>query len=164
MKTDLTQARLRELFHYDPDTGVFHWQVAKTGVPRRRNGLAGSVDAGYVRIKVDGHQYRAHRLVWLYVHGVWPDGEIDHINRNRSDNRLCNLRDVSFTTNQQNQSLPTKNNKAGFLGVHRAKGGRFVAQIECSGHNYYLGRFDTPELAHEAYVSAKRVLHKGCAI
>jgi hypothetical protein len=87
----LTAERLRERLHYDAETGVFTRRVGSGHA--HAGDMAGSVHStGYVRIGIDGGKYTAHCLAWLYVHGVWPSDQIDHINRNRSDNRIANLR------------------------------------------------------------------------
>lgn len=112
---------------------------------------------GYRKIRIDGHQFLAHRLAWVYVYGVWP-AEIDHVNGNRSDNRIANLRSVSHRDNQQNMRLPRSNNSSGYLGVHFDRG-RWVAQIRSEGMRHRLGRFDTAEEASDAYLAAKRRLH-----
>jgi len=124
---------------------------------------------GYRCIKVLGRLQLAHRLAWLYVHGVWPDHEIDHLNGIRSDNRLGNLRDVSRTTNSENQRRATVGNTSTKLlgatlddSVYRRK--PFKAQIKVNGRSRHLGMFATAEEAHQAYVDAKRQLHEGCTI
>ena len=88
----LTAERLRERLHYDAETGVF---TRRFGSGHARAGdMAGTVHrTGYVRISIDGGKYTAHHLAWLYVHGVWPSDQIEHINRKRSDNRIANLRE-----------------------------------------------------------------------
>lgn len=161
----LTAERLRELLHYDPDTGVFTRLVASmAGATRNRavarvGDIAGGADLkGYVLINVDGRKYRAHRLAWLYVHGVWPPCNIDHRNGNCGDNHIKNLRAVTQGQNMQNRRRASKNNGCGFLGVS-AEGGRFRASIKAAGKKKHLGYFDTPELAHAAYLEAKARLH-----
>jgi hypothetical protein len=161
-KPDITAAQLREVLDYAPETGVF------TNRAERFGSVAGKVTGtpsryGYLHVKVFGRTYRAHRLVWLYVHGTSPQGQIDHINGDRSDNRIANLRDVSAGANSENKRQATARNRSGFLGVNFAAG-KWVAQICTGGKDCYLGRFDTPEKAHEAYLSAKRKLHEGCTI
>jgi hypothetical protein len=104
-----------------------------------------------------GKLYQAHRLAWFYVYGVFPSGQIDHINRNKSDNRLVNLRDCSISENKQNSGL-YKNNKSGFKGVFK-KGKRYEAGIRVNNKRIYLGKFGSAELAYEAYVSAAKKLH-----
>lgn len=101
----------------------------------------------------------AHRLAWLYVHGRWPDGLIDHKNGDRADNRFDNLRDVAHRVNMQNLRKAFVSSKTGLLGASPLKDGRFGAFIKRDGKSKNLGTFDTPELAHAAYVAAKRVIH-----
>lgn len=163
-KTDLTAERLRELLHYDPDTGVFRWVAAR---PNCRSGeQAGCTrENGHVIICLDGKLYYAHRLAWLYVHGAWPSKLIDHINGNRSDNRIQNLRDVEPSVNAQNIRQAFKTNASGVLGASLFKRtGRYVAMIRIDGKKRYLGYFDTAEEAHAAYLAAKRKHHQGCTI
>ncbi|MCU4119319.1 HNH endonuclease signature motif containing protein [Variovorax sp. N23] len=161
-KSDLTAARLRELLHYDPETGVF---TRASGGPGIRIGdVAGSLHAdGYVAIMLKGSLYQAHRLAMLYVNGQWPDGEVDHRNGNRSDNRIDNLRNTTATVNQQNRQRATVKNKVGLLGV-TVRREKFRASITVAGKTRYLGDFDTPELAHQAYLEEKRRVHPGCTI
>jgi hypothetical protein len=131
----LSAARLRELLHYDPTTGVF---------TRRSNGRG----AGYraktsVEIRVDHQLHRAHRLAWLYMTGAWPQNHIDHIDGDQFNNRFANQ----------------SNNRLGLQGVS-AWGSRFKARLDGSK----LGAFDTPEEAHAAYLDAKRRKHEGCTL
>jgi hypothetical protein len=116
-----------------------------------------------VRIGVGGRVYHAHRLAWLYVHGVWPAGDIDHINGDPLDNRLCNLRLVDRSVNMQNQRRARADSHLGVLGVS-ARGGRFRASIAVRGERFSLGTFDDVHAAQDAYVTAKRRLHEGCTI
>jgi hypothetical protein len=104
-----------------------------------------------------------HRAAWLYVHGKWPNGQIDHINGDRSDNRISNLRDVSHSVNQQNVHRPRRDNASGFLGVTRQKN-LWTSQVTVSGKTLHLGLFKTPEEAASAYLEAKRKHHTGCTI
>ncbi|MCU4119362.1 HNH endonuclease signature motif containing protein [Variovorax sp. N23] len=156
MTTELTQARLFDALTYDPATGEF---VSKS---RGRKGLpAGCINGlGYQVIRIDKRLYAAHRLAWLYVHGKWPAGVIDHINGQRADNRMENLRDIGKPQNHQNLKGAQTNGTSGYLGVtYNAKRKHFIAQIVVGGRFNYIGSFPTPELAHEAYLNAKRVLH-----
>jgi hypothetical protein len=155
----LTAARLRELLHYDAATGVFTRKVA---VGRLKAGTTAGWDGkdGYLRITVDQRRYSAHRLVWLYVHGHWPAGEIDHVNGHKQDNRLVNLRDVSRLANSENKRAAHKGSGVGLLGVS-AKGVRFHARIVVAGKYIHLGAFDTAAAAHAKYLDAKRRLHAG---
>lgn len=148
-KPELTQERLRELLDYRPETGVFTWRgKAKVGIP------VGRIQTdGYSQIRVDGKLYLAHRLAWLYVHGEWPTSEIDHIDRDRVNNRIANLRDVDRAINATNRRAF---GSSGFKGVtSMKKGSRFFARISrIDGSVSYLGVFDSAEAAHEAYKAA----------
>jgi hypothetical protein len=154
-KLHLSAERLREVLRYEPDTGEFF----------RTNGkLVGTTDKQtYIRIRIDGTNYKAHRLAWLYVFGEWPIKLIDHINGIPSDNRLANLRDVTHSVNLQNQKRSRRNSQTQVLGVtvHQNK---YQARVNIDGKSIYLGVFTTPELAHDAYLEAKRKHHAGCTI
>lgn len=161
---NLTAERLRELFYYEKETGLFFRKVAISNVKAGK--LTGSKNtAGHMGFRVDKKMCLAHRLAWLYTYGKWPDGQIDHINGQRSDNRIANLRDVSASINAQNTRLPRSDNKTGFLGVSwKACANKYVAQIQVNSKIKYLGLFADPLEAHKAYIEAKRLNHPGCTI
>jgi hypothetical protein len=158
MSETLTAERLRELLHYNPETGVFTWRV------NHRSVKAGSVtgcpsSSGYLRIVVDGRLYTAHRLAWLYEYGAWPKDQIDHVDGVRSNNAIRNLRSCTRAENMQNQRPPSTNS-SGYLGVSWRGGSKpWRAQICWARRVINLGNFPTPEEAHEAYLKAKRELH-----
>lgn len=163
----LTQSRLKERLSYDAETGIFIWIMSTTArVPV--GAKAGKLDAGgYITIKIDNVQYKAHRLAWLFQTGVHPEKYVDHINGNRSDNRFINLREADERLNAQNTRTARKDNKSSrFLGVSLERSsGKWIASIAIDGSNSKkLGRFQTELEASEAYVAAKRVLHVGCVI
>lgn len=160
----LSAERCRDLLNYDPETGTMTLRV-KTSIRTPAGTLVGSDSGrGYLRSRLDGVTYRVHRLVWLWVYGEWPCGELDHINGDKTDNRIANLRDVSRGTNNQNLKGAQRNNRSsGLLGAYR-KGVRWQAQIMVNGVGTTLGTFDTPEEAHAAYLEAKRLFHPGCTI
>lgn len=160
----LTADRLRQLLRYEADIGVFTWAVNKRGA--KQGAVAGCRDAyGYTVIRLDGILYKAHRLAWLYVQGEWPKEDIDHVDGDRQNNRADNLRDVSRSINNQNQRRAQSTNRSGYLGVSLDKHGKlWEARIKGSGAQVMLGRFSTPELAHAAYIAAKREMHPGCTI
>ena len=151
----ITQERLKSLLTYDPDTGQFHWRVSRGRV--RGGDKAGTSDGlGYVQLRVDGYNYKAHRLVWLYVYGDWPPAEIDHINRIRSDNRLANLRAVTRAQNHQNRNLPV-HNTSGHVGVSfHKRSGRWRADIKVEGTQRTIGLYDTKQDAIAARKTAER--------
>lgn len=160
----VSSARLRELLDYDPQTGLFTRRVWRGGTSRPGSVAGGSHGkTGYRQISVDGRLYFAHRLAWFYVHGVWPNGQIDHINGTRSDNRIDNLRDVQSRINTENQRRPRRDNSLGLLGVHKFRKS-FIAQLQAKGRMIYLGSFKTAEEASAAYLAAKRALHEGCTL
>lgn len=150
---DALIARVQELLHCDPDTGIFTRRIDRgrykigTRIGRRQS-------CGYRRIKIDGYDYLEHRLLWLYVHGRWPVVWIDHINGNRADNRICNLREATPSENLGNSKI-SYNNKAGYKGVSFDKGRRlWRAAISPNRRQKILGYFDNPKDAHVAYCKA----------
>lgn len=153
MSDDLTQARLRELLSYDPETGIFRWLKAAPRRQRQVGTVAGGLKYGYVSICIDYRHYPAHRLAWLYVHGRWPNGEVDHINRRRADNRIANLREATRKDNSRNGSL--RQNSSGAIGVSwDAQTERWRAHITVDGKMLHLGRFDSIAEAVAARQSA----------
>ena len=162
--TDLTAARLRATLDYDELTGVFLNRFTRNNNGAPIGGKAGTISHyGYIEICIEGVLYKAHRLAWLYVTGQWPLQLIDHINRIKADNRFKNLREVSSSTNVQNTLSARKNNSTGYLGVI-PHGNGFRAQIMKSGRTTSLGTFKTPELAHAAYLVAKKLYHPGAIL
>lgn len=133
--------RLREILNYDSESGLFTWKV-RTSKRIKKGQIAGTVkEDGYICIRVDGTLYLAHRLVWLYHYGTFPENEIDHINRNKSDNRISNLRDVDRVTNAINKDLQS-NNESGVAGVRWSKGSnKWRAYIGVEGKTIQLGYF-----------------------
>lgn len=164
MANTLTPPPVRELLHYNPSTGVFKWLAVS--VRMRPSGIAGCIKPdGYRQIKINKKTYLAHRLAWLYVYGHWPSADIDHINGDRLDNSIQNLRDVCRLVNTQNLRKPLAQNKLGILGVFFDKqSGKFRSFIRVSGKKKYLGGFADPMDAHDAYVRAKRIYHEGCTL
>ena len=148
----LTQARLRELLYYDPDTGIF---TGKTKRGRFRAGTAMCTLGvnGRIQLHIDHKKHFAHRLAWLYVEGVWPSHEIDHINGVPTDNRISNLREATTKQNGENRGKQS-NNTSGYKGVTWSnKSQKWQAQICHNGIRKYLGVFVDPKAAHEAYLA-----------
>ena len=143
----ITQARLKKLIKYDPETGVFRWKVATTNSVKAGDVAGCKNPYGYIQIRIDGKIYRAHRLAWLFVHGYFPEHQIDHANGVRDDNRLCNLREVTQACNMQNCKKQI-NNSTGMPGVYWNKAaGKYLAQIWIHGKHKYLGYYDDLENA-----------------
>lgn len=146
----LTAERLRELLDYDPISGALKWKSCAHVPHKVRGKIAGAPKGfGYIQVQVDGKNYAAHILIWLYVHGTFPKVELDHKNNVGNDNRIDNLREVSRSQNNMNR-LISSNNTSGFKGVSKSKN-RWFAQIQIDGLNRHLGRFRTAEDAAKAY-------------
>lgn len=160
-RNKLTAGRLREVLKYHPDSGVFVWRVDR-GYRFKAGSVAGCIDPkGYTRIGVDGLQYMAHRLAWLYMTGEWPPAgfDPDHENQCPTDNRWINLRLASKTQNACNRGA-NRNNVAGFKGVYwHKKVGKWIAAIGVGGKNVHLGCFSSPEEAAAAYDKAALDMH-----
>lgn len=146
---------LLNLLRYDPTTGIFRWAETRGGFAKEGD-IAGSIQShGYRHIRVFGHIYKAHRLAWFYVYGVWPSKSIDHADLNRDNNAISNLREATRQENAANSAIRS-NNKSGFKGVCYMRGYKngWVAQINEGGKRRRIGYFPTPELAHAAYCEA----------
>jgi hypothetical protein len=149
--TELTQEYLKSILHYDPETGIFTRLVK-----RNRRFLVGSIagspsSAGYSYIYIDGKHYVASRLAWFYMTGNWPLKEIDHKNRNPSNDKFGNLREATRSQNLMNREVK---------GVHyHKKKGRWIAAIAINRKRTYLGSFSSQEEAHVAYMARARELH-----
>ncbi len=166
-----------ECFSCDFDNGILYWKERPISHFRTAHGMRifNSQHAnkpilyknndGYIGLAINNKQMKAHRIIYFLFYRKWPDGEIDHINGIRDDNRICNLRDASKEHNQQNQRKPRSDNKSGFLGVsYRKDTGMYRATIALNGVKKNIGSFSTPEIAHQAYLQEKRKIHKGCTI
>lgn len=158
----VTHKRLLELLHYDPATGVFTWRVSRC---RRTRARAGD-RAGYEHrarltpwrgITIELKHYRASRLAWFYMTGVWPKKEINHRNGNSLDDAWANLRLATSTQNKASQKK-RRDNKSGFKGVHPC-GSRFYARTRIDGVYRHLGMFATAEKASETYRRVTTAVH-----
>jgi len=145
----MTQGEILALLDYDPNTGAFLWK--NTGR------TAGGIKDGYWAIRINRKNYYGHRLAWLIVKGAWPSGDIDHEDLNRANNKFSNLREATPSQNGSNSAV-RRNNKVGLKGVRREKKGRFQAQITVNRKCRRIGRYDTAEEAHAAYVKAAKNL------
>ncbi|WP_313010956.1 HNH endonuclease signature motif containing protein [Brevundimonas sp.] len=154
MNNTITQQELKEYLSYDENTGKFIW--LKTNFKGR---VAGNVTSeGYINICVKRKIYKAHRLAWFYVHGVWPKDQIDHKDRKRANNAIKNLREATGSENMWN-SAAQKNNKSGFKGVSWCKRTKkWIAFLMFNKKNRRLGSFNTKQEAAAAYQGAARVL------
>ena len=163
--SDLTAQTLRELLHYNPDTGVFTWKM--TLGPRAFAGRETGCrhKDGCLVIRLRGRLYKAHRLAMLYMTGVWPPHGVDHIDGDRGNNAFSNLRLADQARNLQNIRKAHKDSVSGLLGTTLNKQtGKWVAQIRFNGKTKHLGYYATPEEAHAVYIEAKRKHHEFCSI
>jgi len=145
-----------KLLRYEPDTGMFFWRVdvMKSATAGSK---AGKFHHGYIRIYINGEYYFAHRLAWLLIHKNWPSCQIDHINGNRADNRIANLRAVSHQGNQQNAARRL-DNTSGVTGVCWDSRDRvWLARIKVNMKLLRLGGFMSFEDAVAARKSAEKV-------
>jgi hypothetical protein len=161
MRTGITYDRLKEVLAYDPITGVFIWIIDRPGKAKKGT-ISGSLNnERYRLISIDAVSYKAHRLAWLYIHGELPKTLLDHINGNRDDNRIINLRLCTDKENSHNRVNINKNNTSKYMGVSwHPQLKRWWARIGLNGRNISLGTFECPKEAYEAYLNAKQIHHK----
>jgi hypothetical protein len=151
---------MRSLLSYEPETGEFSWLCDRSNI--KAGSIAGWINnKGYRLIRIGARCVPAHRIAWAMTFGEYPSKQIDHIDGDRSNNRLSNLRLATLMENCRNRKLG-KRNKLGFKGIYRMKGSDvFVAHIRIGGSKMIsLGSYDTPEEAAHAYNKAA-VLHHG---
>ena len=151
----ITAKELREILDYNVSTGDFLWRRAPCQRMPAASRAGWVENTGYVRIKILGRSYVAHRLAWLWVHGEWPAGPLDHINGNMADNRISNLRIASSSENARNRKCRA-DNSTGLKGVRArpCKTTPFQAVISVDGKSISLGYFASKEEAHAAYADA----------
>jgi hypothetical protein len=148
----LNQSYLKSILHYDAETGVF--------IRKRTKKIAGCITSkGYIYIGINRKQIFAHRLAWLYVYGIMPPEQVDHINRNRSDNRISNLRLCNNIENAQNAKL-NKNNKSGFKGVSWEKNRKkWQVYVYINKRGKFFGYFDDLHEANLVATNARKKFH-----
>jgi hypothetical protein len=148
----VTQELLQKRYSYDSGTGIFSRKIASTGISI--HAPVGSLTAkGYLRCRFLGKNYYLHRLAWLYVYGVYPNDQIDHINGIKTDNRISNLRLVTNRENQQNRDIHRKGHSAGTTFIKKRN--KWRAQIQIKKKNIFLGHFDSQEDARKAREKAE---------
>jgi hypothetical protein len=146
----ITLDELKELVEYDSNTGLFTRKKRTSNRIKEGQTIVSKDAKGYICFRLKNKMHKAHRLAWFYVHGKFPNGEIDHINGVVYDNRICNLRDVTKSVNQQNRKSVRGYSK---------DGNRWKAQIRADGKWRHLGCFETENEAHDAYLKAKSFMH-----
>ena len=140
-KEMIDQETVKKLFHYDAESGMLLWRNGNGRNVKPWQQAKALNGHGYYTAKVNGKNYLVHRLAWLYVHGAFPKHDIDHKNRIRNDNRLCNLRAVSRTDNCQNISLPS-HNKSGHIGISWfALQKKWTVYVKVNKKNKWLGNY-----------------------
>lgn len=155
----MNEELIKRLLRYDPETGFLHWREDRR---RCKSGsVAGNIHkgSGYIRVEVDGKGMSAHRVAWFLHHGQWPVDQIDHINKDKTDNRIENLREA---TNGQNRANTRSSSKHGLKGVAFKpwlKDRPWEARITASKRVLSLGCYPTKEEAHKAYCDAAKRLH-----
>jgi hypothetical protein len=155
--------QLETILDYSPEEGAFYWRIDNRHPKARKGMRAGRINAlGRAQIGIDRKQLFVHKLVWLFETGVWPTEMIDHINGDPLDNRFRNLRLSNHRLNGQNQqAFRPKNKSTKLLGVSwHKRHAKFIASIKVAGVKKHLGYFETPETAHAAYITAKRIYHE----
>lgn len=161
LRNTVSYERLHELFSYDPETGEIRNRVFR-GATARAGELAGNLGKrGYIRIRIDGKYFYAHRMAWCLMTGSWPEFFVDHIDEDKTNNRWVNLRKATKSQNGANRGL-SAHNTSGFKGVvwDDARG-KWKAQIGSKDKpgSAHIGRFDTPEEAHAAYCRVATEIH-----
>jgi hypothetical protein len=159
-RDDLTAKFVRSILSYDPETGVLTWKNCSHYHPSKNGKPAGvRQPRGCIQVKINRRSYLAHRLIWLMMTGRWPPQEIDHIDRDPSNNRWTNLRRATSSQNMVNRGLQA-DNTTGFKGVFRIKKtGRYMAHITYKRKREHIGCFATAEEAFSAYCARARELH-----
>lgn len=154
-----TQARLKELFIYNSDSGIFTRRISTGRHNRHKAGEIAGTKSNYWHMFVDGQRFVAHRLAWVYVYGKEPLNDLDHINQNKLDNRIVNLREATRQQNMQNVTLH-KHNRSGFKGVawHTTRK-KWRAYIFNGYKQTHLGLFETIEQAVQARKAAEFQCH-----
>jgi len=160
----LTQEKLKQQLLYDAESGYFTWIMVSKNSPVKTGSIAGSYPKSgrYVHIQIDGKKYLAHRLAWLYIHGVFPEKEIDHINCIKQDNRLVNIRIATRSQNMANKKV-RKDSKSGIKGI-REFNNKWISIITIKNKRIYLGSFGSKEQASNAYMEHANQLYKEFAI
>lgn len=159
-RDELSVSGVDSILAYNPANGKFTWKPGTYGHYQKPDAVGSTDSNGYLSVEISGFSFMLHRLAWLVSTGDWPKGEIDHINGNRKDNRLCNLRDVCKGENQQNIGGARTTNTSGLIGAHWSKRKKkYCSEIRVSGARHFLGYFDTAEEASNAYLKAKAENH-----
>lgn len=154
VSSGLSQEYLRDVLHYDRETGTFTWKK-NTGKKRLVGKVAGSKSEDYWEIGLLGRRYKAHRLAWFYVHGVWPQSDIDHINLDKLDNRFDNFREATRAQNNINTHPVTKSSSVRRGVCWHSQASKWRAYITVRSRQISLGLFDDVTEAVATRVAAE---------
>ena len=163
VKRAITHERVKELLHYDPETGIFQWRTARPGA--NTESKVGTVKkGGYLLIVIDRQRILAHRLAIFYVTGEWPENPVDHIDGNPPNNKYTNLREVPQVLNLQNMRKVRASSKSGTMGISWcARDQTWRARISVNGVRKTFYNKDRAKL-EQTYIEQKRKLHPGCTL
>ena len=151
--------KVRELFDYDPRTGLLYWRKARSNIKAGSVAGAKRGDEGYLQVSIDNKLYRVHLIIWVWMTGFEPTLMIDHENTIKSDNRWINLREATKSQNMANNG-PLKNNRSGVKGVYwYAAYGKWVSQFVKDGKAYFVGYFDSLDKATAAHEKKYREVY-----
>jgi hypothetical protein len=152
---DITHARLKEVLHYDPETGIFTWLQATSDKIKPGDDAGGIGGPGYLYIGLDNISRPVHRWAWFYMTGAWPQNQVDHINCDKLDNRWSNLREATQAGNNRNRNL-RRANTSGRRGVYwHAAAKKWAASIHNNGRTIHLGLFTEIDEAAKARQDAE---------
>lgn len=166
MKPLPSQAELHRILHYDPETGIFRWKYRHELDAKRNTQLVGAIAGrkpsnpkSYCALKINKVTYAVHRLAWLYHYGEDPhDLYVDHIDGDKHNNAIKNLRLATLTENNQNRKV-NSNSRSGIRGVSRNRHGNWQAEVQAYGKLCHLGTFASCEAAKAAFNAAVAKLH-----
>jgi hypothetical protein len=159
LNNTLTQEQLKRVLSYNPESGKFIW-IKRISIRINVGGIAGVVHPhGYRYITVFGKRYKASRLAWLYTTGTWPQNQIDHINRDRLDDRFCNLREVTNAQNQHNRGVNKSGTITNIPGVYLTPNYTYMARLKHQGNYVFRKNFKTLEEAEYAIIEARKIYH-----
>ena len=157
-KIMLTQEELKKFLDYDMETGIFTWKIKRKRV--NAGDIAGTCKLnGYLQIMINYKFYLCHRLAWLYIYGEFPNGILDHIDGNRANNKIFNLRQATSRQNNINAKL-SKRNTSGVKGVYwHTQNKKWYAQININGKNKHIGFFNDIDSAKKSVMETREKYH-----